>query len=100
MTRDLLPAEMLALMAPEHVTPAVLFLCGEDAPSRTILSAGAGVFNVTHIQEGPGVFLPEAARTPEGIAAHWGAISATDALAEVSGASEQTLKFVQLAVAG
>jgi NAD(P)-dependent dehydrogenase (short-subunit alcohol dehydrogenase family) len=98
MTKDLLPPPVLALMGPEHVTPAVLFLCGEDAPSRTILSAGAGVFNVTHIQEGPGVFLNDAERTPEGIAAHWAAISATDALEYVGSAADQTQKFVQLAM--
>jgi NAD(P)-dependent dehydrogenase (short-subunit alcohol dehydrogenase family) len=100
MTRHLLPAEVLQLMQPEAVTPAVLFLCGEDAPSRTILSAGAGVFNVTHIQEGPGVFLPQSERTPEGITAQWEAISAADALAPVSGATEQSMKFVQLAMQG
>jgi predicted flavoprotein YhiN len=76
----------------------VLFLCGEDAPSRTILSAGAGVFNVTHIQEGPGVFLNDAERTPEGIAAHWAAISAKDALEYVGSAADQTQKFVQIAM--
>jgi NAD(P)-dependent dehydrogenase (short-subunit alcohol dehydrogenase family) len=100
MTKDLLPPPVLALMAPEQVTPAVLFLCGEDAPSRTILSAGAGVFNVTHIQEGPGVFLPETERTPEGIAAHWAAISAVDALETVGSATDQTQKFVQIAMRG
>jgi NAD(P)-dependent dehydrogenase (short-subunit alcohol dehydrogenase family) len=100
MTKDLLPAAVLELMGPDHVTPAVLYLCSDGAPSRTILSAGAGVFNVTHIQEGPGVYLPEAERTPEGIAAHWQAISATHALAPVGGATEQTMKFVQLAMHG
>jgi NAD(P)-dependent dehydrogenase (short-subunit alcohol dehydrogenase family) len=98
MTKDLLPEAALALMAPENVTPAVLFLCAEAAPSRIILSAGAGVFNVTHIQEGPGVFLPEIERTPEGIAAHWAAISARDALDDPGSALGQTQKFVQLAM--
>jgi NAD(P)-dependent dehydrogenase (short-subunit alcohol dehydrogenase family) len=100
MTKDLLPPTVLALMGPEHVTPAVLFLCGEAAPSRTILSAGAGVFNVTHIQEGPGVFLNDEDRTPEGIAAHWAAISAKDALEPVGSALDQTQKFVQIAMRG
>jgi NAD(P)-dependent dehydrogenase (short-subunit alcohol dehydrogenase family) len=100
MTKDLLPPAVLALMAPEHVTPAVLFLCGPDAPSRTILSAGAGVFNVTHIQEGPGVFLNEADRTPEGIAAHWAQISTTGGLETVNSALDQTQKFVQIAMRG
>jgi len=100
MTKDLLPVAVLSLMGPEQVTPAVLFLCGEDAPSRVILSANAGVFNVTHIQEGPGVFLQEADRTPEGIAAHWAQISATDALETVNSALDQTQKFVQIALRG
>jgi len=100
MTKELLPPAVLEAMQPEYVTPAVLFLCAEDAPSRTILSAGAGVFNVTHIQEGPGVYLPKDERTPDGIAAHWAAISAKDALAEVGSAGEQTMKFVQLAMEG
>ncbi len=99
MTKDLLPPAALALLEPENVTPAVLFLCGADAPSRTVLSAGAGVFNVTHIQEGPGVFLDEADRTPEGIAAHWAAISAKDALSDPGSALGQTQKFVELAMA-
>jgi NAD(P)-dependent dehydrogenase (short-subunit alcohol dehydrogenase family) len=98
MTRGLLPAEALDLLAPENVTPAVLFLCGREAPSRTILSAGAGVFNVTHVQEGPGVFLPAAERTPEGIAAHWAAISSRDALADMGNALAQTQKFLLLAI--
>jgi NAD(P)-dependent dehydrogenase (short-subunit alcohol dehydrogenase family) len=99
MTRALLPAEALELLAPENVTPAVLFLCGRDAPSRTILSAGAGVFNVTHIQEGPGLFLPPSDRTPEGIAANWAAISARDALQDMGNALAQTQKFIELAMA-
>ena len=98
MTRGLLPADALELLAPENVTPAVLFLCGRDAPSRTILSAGAGVFNVTHVQEGPGVFLAPADRTPEGIEAHWAAISARDALEDMGNALAQTQKFLQMAM--
>jgi NAD(P)-dependent dehydrogenase (short-subunit alcohol dehydrogenase family) len=99
MTIGLLPAEALDLLAPENVTPAVLFLCAQAAPSRTILSAGAGVFNVTHIQEGPGVFLPQAERTPEGIAANWAAISSRNALEDLGNALVQTQKFLQLAMA-
>jgi NAD(P)-dependent dehydrogenase (short-subunit alcohol dehydrogenase family) len=98
MTRHVLPEAALALLAPDCVTPAVLFLCGSDAPSRVIMSAGAGVFNVTHIQEGPGVFLPEQQRTPEEIARRYNEISATASLAEVAGAFQQTQKFLALAM--
>jgi len=98
MTQDLLPEAALSLLAPECVTPAVLFLAGRDAPSRVIMSAGAGVFNVTHIQEGPGVFLPEAQRTPEGIAARFVEISSTALLETVEGAFQQTQKYLALAM--
>ncbi|HTZ69079.1 MAG TPA: SDR family NAD(P)-dependent oxidoreductase [Acetobacteraceae bacterium] len=100
MTNDLLPPTALDLMAPETVTPAVLFLCGEDAPSRVIMSAGAGVFDVTHIEEGPGVFLPTAERTPETIAARFPEIASRADLSPVSGALEQTQKFIALALEG
>ena len=42
MTEELMPAEMLVLLKPEFVSPALLALVAEDAPSRTILCAGAG----------------------------------------------------------
>ena len=41
MTEGLLPPDAAALLTPESVTPAVLFLVGEDAPSRVIMGAGA-----------------------------------------------------------
>ena len=59
MTEGLLPPVAAELMSPESVTPGVLFLASEDAPSRVILGAGAGVFAVTHIGETPGVYLDE-----------------------------------------
>jgi NAD(P)-dependent dehydrogenase (short-subunit alcohol dehydrogenase family) len=99
MTRNLLPEAALALLSPDCVTPAVLFLCGRDAPSRVIMSAGAGVFNVTHIQEGPGVFLAEDVRTPEEIARRFQEISATGQVETVEGAFQQTQKYLELAMA-
>ena len=50
MTDGLLTPDEAALLSPESVTPAVLFLVGESAPSRVILGAGAGVFAVTRIR--------------------------------------------------
>ena len=40
MTRALLPAEALELLAPENVTPAVLFLCGRDKIGLDTSSSG------------------------------------------------------------
>ena len=75
MTEGLLSPVAAELMTPESVTPGVLFLVSENAPSRVILGAGAGVFAVTHIGETPGVYLDESERTPETIAARFAEIS-------------------------
>src|SRR3977135_558142 len=41
MTEELLPPQAQALMRPEAITPAVEYLLSEDAPTRTIMGAGA-----------------------------------------------------------
>ena len=97
MTEGLIPAEMAALLSPETVTPAVLFLVGEDAPSKVILGAGAGVFAVTHIEETPGLFLGKAERTPETIAARFAEISDPKTARPLDNAFGQTFKFVETA---
>jgi NAD(P)-dependent dehydrogenase (short-subunit alcohol dehydrogenase family) len=97
MTEGLIPAEMAALLSPETVTPAVLFLVGEDAPSKVILGAGAGVFAVTHIEETPGLFLGKAERTPETIAARFAEISDARTARPLDNAFGQTFKFVEAA---
>ena len=49
MTEGLLPAPVLEKLAPSAVTPGLLYLVSEDAPSRVILGAGAGTFERTYI---------------------------------------------------
>ena len=97
MTENLLPPDAAALLAPETVTPGLLYLVSEDAPSRVILGAGAGVFAVTHIAETPGVYLPESERTPETIAARFAEISDRATAAPLENAFAQTFKFVSMA---
>ena len=92
MTEGLLPDEAFDLLTPETVTPAVLFLVSEDAPTRTILGAGAGSFAVSRIVECPGKWLPPEEQTPEGIAANWDAISATEGENQPGAGAEQTVK--------
>jgi NAD(P)-dependent dehydrogenase (short-subunit alcohol dehydrogenase family) len=82
MTADLFDAESLAALKPEYVTPAALFLVSENAPSRTVLLAGAGTYARMAIIESEGVFLPEDERTPEAVAA------AFDRIADMSSPSE------------
>jgi hypothetical protein len=69
MTGDVLDEEMLVRLAPENVVPAALFLVSEQAPSRTVLLAGAGTVARMAIVESEGVYLPKGERTPEAVAA-------------------------------
>ena len=79
------------------MTPGVLFLASDDAPSRVILGAGAGVFAVTHIGETPGVYLEESQRTPETIAARFAEISDPKTAEPLKDAFGQTMKFIAAA---
>ncbi len=97
MTAGLITEEVAALLGPENVTPAVLYLVSDNAPSRMIMGAGAGVFAVTHIQETDGIFLPEGERTPEGIARRIDEIANPDGARALDGAFDQTNKFAAIA---
>ncbi|HXZ17564.1 MAG TPA: SDR family NAD(P)-dependent oxidoreductase [Roseiarcus sp.] len=97
MTEGLIPPAAATLLAPERVTPAVLFLASEAAPSRIILGAGAGTFAVTHIAETAGVYLDDVERTPETIAARWAEISDPATAEPLRDAYAQTQKFVAAA---
>jgi NAD(P)-dependent dehydrogenase (short-subunit alcohol dehydrogenase family) len=97
MTEGLLSPVAAELMTPESVTPGVLFLVSENAPSRVILGAGAGVFAVTHIGETPGIYLDESERTPETIAARFAEISDARTAEPLKDAFSQTYKFVAAA---
>jgi NAD(P)-dependent dehydrogenase (short-subunit alcohol dehydrogenase family) len=94
MTEGLLPAAAAALLGPETVTPAVLFLASEEAPSRVIVGAGAGAFAVTQIAETAAVYLNDEERTPETIAARWAEISDPTSAVPLRDAFSQTRKFV------
>ena len=49
MTEHLFPADMLAAFAPASVVPAMLVLASQDAPTRTVLCAGAGTFEAAYV---------------------------------------------------
>lgn len=73
MTENLMPEEALKRLGPELVTPAVVFLCSEDAPNGVILQAAGGRYSVACILENEGVDLGAEA-TVEDIAANYEAI--------------------------
>jgi len=97
MTAGLISDEETQLLSPDTVTPAVLYLVSENAPSKMILGAGAGTFAVTHIIETAGKFLPESERTPAGIARHMREIADISTATPLDTAFDQTSKFVTLA---
>jgi NAD(P)-dependent dehydrogenase (short-subunit alcohol dehydrogenase family) len=99
MTEELLPPDALALMRPEAITPAVLFLLAEDAPTRTIMGAGAGSFALIRILETEGVNFPPSEWTPEAIAAHFAEIGDMSTAKALDGAFQQTQKYVAQAAA-
>jgi len=68
MTEDLMPAELLARMGPETVSPASLYLVSEAAPSGVILNAGGGGFEAAHVTLTKGVHVAADAMTPETVA--------------------------------
>lgn len=97
MTEDLMPEEALALLQPDKVTPAVVFMVSEDAPSRQIVSAGAGGFARVVLQETEGVFLQGEALAAEGVAANWERIADASSARELQAGGEQTVKFLRMA---
>jgi NAD(P)-dependent dehydrogenase (short-subunit alcohol dehydrogenase family) len=75
MTENLMPEAVLKLLQPETVTPGLLALVAEDAPTRAILCAGAGAFERAHITLTQGVFVGLPADAPEQVAAQFAALS-------------------------
>ena len=69
MTEGLMSAEVLDALKPEAVVPAMLVLAAQDAPTRTILCAGAGTFEAAHITLTAGAFIGIGADAPEQLAA-------------------------------
>ncbi|MDV8004215.1 SDR family NAD(P)-dependent oxidoreductase [Rhodococcus sp. IEGM 1318] len=99
MTEDLLDEKTLALLAPESISPGALFMVSDDAPTKTILSAGAGVFAIARMEESQGVHIPESALSPEVVAERWAEISDMTNSVQVPAAFDQTRRFVEKAVA-
>ncbi|MEY4429918.1 MAG: hypothetical protein RLZZ182_2607 [Pseudomonadota bacterium] len=75
MTEGLMPPEVLALLTPEAVSPAVVFLCGDEAPTRAIVNAGAGTFAATHVAMTQGVHLGVGGDVADALQAAWPQVS-------------------------
>jgi len=95
MTEGLLPEPVFKLMAPESVSPAIVFLAGPEAPSRKVLCAGGGSIAVFKGFETNGVCLLPDDLTPEGIANAWDQINDEDNMRELQAGFEQPTKFAK-----
>lgn len=96
MTEELLPPETLELLAPETITPGLLALVSDDAPSKMIMGAGAGVFAEIRVEETEGVALAGDDLSPEGVLAAMNNIRHTEAQV-LPDAFAQTRKYARMA---
>jgi NAD(P)-dependent dehydrogenase (short-subunit alcohol dehydrogenase family) len=75
MTDGILGADLLAALAPELVSPALLALAGPDAPTRAILCAGAGHFARSNITLTAGMHIGSGDQAGEALIGNWTEIS-------------------------
>ena len=93
MTENLMPPAILERLKPEYVTPGVVFLASEDAPSGVILTAGAGAFAVARIVETEGVYLGEGGLSVEEVRDNWAKITDPAGQQAYFNGGEQSAKF-------
>ncbi|MGF1607200.1 MAG: SDR family oxidoreductase [Rhodothalassiaceae bacterium] len=92
MTEGLMPDQVYSLFQPDLVSPAVMVLAHDSAPSGEIISAGAGHFAKAHMVETAGATLgPEV--TAEAVKDAWDRITATDAQQPYSMGAKHTERF-------
>jgi NAD(P)-dependent dehydrogenase (short-subunit alcohol dehydrogenase family) len=84
MTESLMPAEALKRLGPELVTPAVLYLCSEQAPNGVVMQAAGGRYSIACIVENAGVDLGADA-TVDDIAANY------ERIADLTGARPRNM---------
>lgn len=89
MTQDLYSPEDLQGLSSDLVSPGVVALAAEDAPTRIILLAGAGAFEQANITMTRGIYVGEANDAAERIQAGWAQIAdRTGEQAPASGAAQ------------
>lgn len=94
MTEDLMQEEHLALLTPESVTAGLVYLVSDDAPNRTILSAGAGGYARAIVYETDGIAISADKVSAEAVAEHFAEIENPENQKELKAGGEQTVKFL------
>ncbi len=93
MTENLMPPAVLEKLKPEYVTPGVVYLASEEAPTGAILTAGAGAFALSRIYETEGVYLGEGGLSVEEVRDNWAKITAPEGQQAYVNGGEQSGKF-------
>jgi hypothetical protein len=71
MTQDVLSAEQLSHLAPARVSPALLALVSDAAPTRAIVCAGGGHFARASVTLSQGRFIGGGDDAGERVIEHW-----------------------------
>ena len=75
MTEGLYSESDLKGLSTDLVSPAVVALASDDAPTRTVLLAGAGAFEQAHVTMTRGIHVGDRPDAAEQIAAQWSVIA-------------------------
>jgi len=78
MLEGLMPEAMLEALSPKLVSPAVVALASADAPTKTVLCAGAGSFEAAQITLTRGAYLGDGDRVAEAILERMDALTDAD----------------------
>ncbi len=99
MTENILPPQIAERLKPEYVTPGVVYLVSEEAPTGVILTAGAGTFALAHMCETEGVYLGEGGLSVEEVRDNWAKITDPTGQRPYENGGLQTQKFLAKAMA-
>ena len=100
MTEGLLTPELAERLKPEYVTPGVIYLASDEAPTGVILTAGAGAFALARIYETEGVYLGESGLSAEAVRDSWDRIADETSQKAYFAGTEQLQKLFRKVMGG
>ena len=74
MLDGLMPGDVINALSPGAVSPAVAVLASDEAPTRTVVCAGAGSFEAAHITLTPGIYVGTGEQAPHILAQRFGEV--------------------------
>ncbi len=97
MTENIMPQAALDALKPEYVTPGVMNLVKDEAPTGVIMTAGAGCFSISQIRETEGAFVGQGdALTAEAVEAKWDQISNDANMRHLENGGQHAAHFFEL----